>query len=137
MLIIEPDVFCKYGIASLVNLYCPVRFTSNTSFHSSSSISCNCFILGNIPALFTRISNLPNFSIILFTTFFTSFEFLILAAIPIALGISYTAFSNLSLSFAVIATVAPFSDRIFAVANPIPRLPPVTRAILPVNLNNI
>ena len=104
----------------MVNLYCPVRFTSNTSFHSSSSISCNCFILGKIPALFTRISNLPNFSIILFTTFFTSFEFLMSAAIPIALGISFTAFSNLSLSFAVIVTVAPFSDRIFAVANPIP-----------------
>ena len=50
-------------------------------------------------------------------TFFTSFVFLMLAAIPIALGISFTAFSNLSLSFAVMITVAPFSAKIFAVAN--------------------
>ena len=64
MLIIQPDVFCRYGIASLVNRNCPVKLTSNTSFHSSSSISCNCFIFGNIPALFTKISNLPNFLIV-------------------------------------------------------------------------
>ena len=121
----------------MVNLNCPVRFTSNTSFHSSSSISCNFLICGKIPALFTRISNFPNFSIILLITFFTSFEFLISAVIPIAFGISNTAFSNLSSFFAVIATVAPFSDKIFAVANPIPRLPPVTNAILPDNFNNV
>ena len=48
-----------------------------------------------------------------------------LAVIPIALGISFTTFSNLFSFFAVIAIIAPFSDRIFAVANPIPRLPPV------------
>jgi len=51
------------------------------------------------------------------------------------LGISNVAFSNLSWSFAVITTVAPFSDKIFAVANPIPRLPPVTNAIFPDSLN--
>ena len=38
-------------------------------------------------------------------------------------------------SFAVITTVAPFSDKIFAVVNPIPRLPPVTNATFPDNLN--
>ncbi len=43
--------------------------------------------------------------------------------------------SHLSWFFAVIITVAPFSDKIFAVANPIPRLPPVTNATFPDNLN--
>ncbi len=137
MLIIDPDVFCRCGIASFVNLNWPVRFTSSMSFQSASSISCSFFILGNIPALFTRISSLPNFAIVLLRTFLTSGVFRISAAMPMALGIFDAAFSSLLLSLAVIATVAPFSDRIFAVANPIPRLPPVTSATLPESLNNI
>ena len=55
---------------------------------------------------------------------------------PIELGIFNTDFSNLLESFPVITTVAPFSDIIFAVANPIPLLPPVISAIFPDNFNN-
>ena len=58
------------------------------------------------------------------------------ATIPIEFGIFNTDFANLSEFFPVITTVAPFSDIIFAVANPIPLLPPVTSATFPDNFNN-
>ena len=56
--------------------------------------------------------------------------------IPEELGISAIALSSLSEFFAVIMIVAPFSDRVFAIANPIPLLPPVTSATFPVNFNS-
>ncbi len=84
--------------------------------------------------MFTKISNLPNFSIVLLIAFFTSFVFLIFATIPIDSEILDVVFSNLFLSFPVITTLAPFSDKIFAAANPIPLLPPVTNATFPDNL---
>ena len=42
---------------------------------------------------------------------------------------------NFSEFFDVITTDAPFSDKVFAMANPIPLLPPVIRATLPDNFN--
>ena len=53
------------------------------------------------------------------------------------LEIFNSAFFIFSESFDVITTDAPFSDRIFAMANPIPLLPPVIRATLPVNFNSL
>src|SRR5574340_835987 len=75
-LTMQPFVFIKCGIAAFVKRNCPVRFTSITSLHSSSEISCRGFTLGKIPALFTRMSILPKVLRVIFTTFFTSAFFL-------------------------------------------------------------
>ena len=53
--------------------------------------------------------------------------------IQIELETSCDEFCNLSWSFAVITTFAPFSAKIFAVANPIPLLAPVTNATFSAN----
>src|SRR3990172_2422912 len=63
--------------------------------------------------------------------FETSLSFLISPGMEYTFPISFAVFSSLFGSFAVIVTCAPSCTNIFAVAFPMPRLPPVTIATFP------
>ena len=114
----------------------PFSFVSMIRSRSSSeNRSIGFSPSSRIPALFTRMSTLPYFSITRSISRSGSpfFEISVETAktSPPAALISSATFSSAASLLAVITTVAPSFANIFAVASPTPELPPVIIATLP------
>ena len=91
---------------------------------------------GNEAALFTRMSTPPNCFTVSATIRFTSSVEVMSAEMattlpPVASAISFAACSRRSRRRATITTLTPCPARAVAQALPIPTLPPVTMAVLP------
>ena len=140
-MILPPPTFFICSIASLENRIAAKNLRSRSCCQTSSSTVSKLLAL-DVPALFTRISILPNLVMHDSTTFFMSSGFVTSAEIPIISPlavalISFTALSRSSCLLAQITTLAPSSHIILADAFPIPSLPPVIIAALPVNSKSI
>ena len=94
-----------------------------------------------MPALFTRMSSLPNSSIARFTIAKTSSSFCTFVVVPTARTPSprscSTAASVFALFRAAMRTSAPASASPIAMPSPIPPLPPVTTAAFPLRSKDV
>ena len=116
-------------------LYVPLRFVAITRSNSSSFIFMMRLSLVT-PALFTRISTLPNASAACLKRFSQSSGTVTFAANAAALtpcsSISLTVSSAASfIAISQITTFAPSDASFTLIALPIPRAPPVTIAVFP------
>src|SRR6266403_510001 len=109
------------------------RFVFRTRSQSSSLFSC-AGPNSPMPALLTRISIGPSFASVAETSFPTSSACVTSAVCQKFLSLlacnSSAVARNFSRSRPQIATTAPSSASLIAMARPIPRLPPVTKATL-------
>src|SRR6185437_695139 len=122
------------GIVYLVQKNTPLTLIAITLSHSSDVISCVGLFTPAIPALFTKISILPNLLLIFEITLFTSSSLVVSmcqnsAAPPAALILATNACPSLSL-ISVTATLAPCLANSKQDASPMPKEPPVTIATL-------
>lgn len=97
-------------------------------------------MFSEIPALFTSMSTHPYFSVASLKAFLTDSVLARFGLIPATIALGYFSF-NLSTAvsadyfeLAANTTVAPSFKNLSAVANPMPRLPPVMIATLSFNL---
>jgi len=97
-------------------------------------------VFSEIPALFTSMSTHPYFSVASLKAFLTDSMLARFGLIPATIALGYfsfnlsTATSADSCELAANTTEAPSFKNLSAVANPIPRLPPVMIATLSFNL---
>src|SRR6476620_12077666 len=136
MFMIDP-LFCSSMTrpAACANKKQPVRLTSMTCCHFSSGISSG-IAPHDVPALFIKISTLPNSFTVASTTACTSSGFVTSHACPITLK-SFarncsTVSSIHSARLAHSIRLAPASASAVAISTPMPREPPVTIATRPV-----
>src|SRR6266436_2959104 len=112
------------------------RFVFRTRSHSSSLFSC-AGPKSPMPALLTRIPIGPSFVSVAETNFPTSSARVTSAVCQKTLLVSPCSASAVARSFSLsrpqMATSAPSSASFIAIARPIPRLPPVTSATLPIS----
>ena len=128
-----------HSLAARVAVKIPFTFRSMTRSYVSSVYSVKG-VLSETPALFTRISTQPYFSVTFLNSFRTDSRLERLGLIPSTTESGYSSFKRAALFFAfsselaVIMTLAPSCKNLSAVAKPIPRLPPVMIATLSFNL---
>ncbi|KAJ8731557.1 hypothetical protein PYW07_004721 [Mythimna separata] len=79
-----------------------------------------------MPALFIKISSFPNFFKVSSIILLTSASFETSATITRGFPHCFATTSNFTLFLPTIATLAPSSANLMAIAAPIPELPPVT-----------
>src|SRR5271157_708079 len=114
------------------------RLTSKVLVNRPWSCSINGPYAGLVPALFTRMSMLPNRSSVRSTQRLAASSSTACAATPRALSpICAAAASALSCLREVTTTFAPASASCCAIANPIPRDAPVMIAVRPVRSNDM
>ena len=113
------------------------RFTSSVAAQSSSVASPNVRPPVDPPTLFTSTSSRPSASTVCSTARADAASSAISSSNPVAFtptaSISPTVCSSRSLPRAVIATLQPSAASATAIDRPIPRLPPVTNAALPLS----
>src|SRR5688572_15059508 len=128
--ILPPPARFMCGYAACEATKALVRFVSSTSFHSSSEYSSGR-LRTLMPALLTRISRRPSrfaASSTIARQLASSFRSASSATAP---GRLCSAAAFLALSRPAIATLAPAAASPCAMARPMPPLPPVTSAVLP------
>src|SRR5437588_1729500 len=133
-MMMRPPLFMCFS-AACVAMNTPRTLMSSTRSISSSVVSSNVFGMA-VPALFTRTSSRPNVATVFSTAALTASASVASAWIAIAFppsrSISLTTEAAASAPFEyVIATFAPSEARRLAIAAPMPREPPVIRAIFP------
>src|SRR5262249_21439729 len=111
-------------------------------FSQSSSLKCSITPPAAEPALFTMISTRPSALAPCSMKFLASASLRRSAAIamilrPVSLAISFATTSSGSLRRAQIATSTPSLASARAMPLPMPSLPPVTKAVLPLSLRSI
>src|SRR6202521_4996675 len=130
-MMMRPPLFMCFN-AACVAANTPRTLMSITRSSSSSVVSSNGFGMA-VPALFTSTSSRPKvataFSTAPLTASTLAASAWIATAFPPASSIALTTAEAALASFAyVIATFAPSAARRFAIAAPMPREPPVTKA---------
>ena len=136
-----PPTLRMYGITSREHQTAAMSLRSRSSCHSASVTSSN-FLAADLPALLTRISIRPKRLTVRVTNFSSSSRLVTSAgwaktSPPLRAVISAAARSSISRRRAQIATFTPSRARHSATPLPIPSLPPVMIATLPLSPKSI
>src|SRR6185503_8754078 len=135
--ILPPPARLRCGYAACAATNALVRFVSTTSFHSSRLYSCGC-LRTFMPALLTRMSRRPSRCAASSTIARQDFSSVRSACRANALPPScFTAAAFFALSRPAMATAAPACASPRAMPRPMPPLPPVTSAALPLRSNTL
>src|SRR5260221_7942112 len=121
--------FRKCGCAACEATNALVRFDSSTRCHSASVYSSGRFLM-LMPALLTRMSSPPSWRAASSTMPRHAFSSVMSAAMAMAPSF-FAAAAFLAPSRPAIATLAPARAKPSAMPSPMPPLPPVTSAVLP------
>src|SRR6185503_14333904 len=135
--ILPPPARLRCGYAACAATNALVRFVSTTSFHSSRLYSCGC-LRTFMPALLTRMSRRPSRCAASSTIARQDFSSVRSACRANVLPPScFTAAAFFALSRPAMATAAPACASPRAMPRPMPPLPPVTSAALPLRSNTL